>query len=167
MSAWSEWQEVTTHIPTASRRLFRASAPNYQGADNTQSLTQEAVNQLVQHGINRVISLNEYRYTESERQLLDNAGIAYLHLPVVDFTAPTLEQIRRAIMMYSKKPNANVLVHCGFGHGRTGTLITAIQLYETNGHLNLNQTMPTNHVERDSQREVLRAYQQSLFDGEL
>lgn len=164
---WHRFEEVTTHIPRGSHRLYRASAPNYAGFDGSQRLTQSAVDHLATHGITRIISLNMVEYTDEEKTRLNLAGVAYLHLPVEDFTAPTLEQIRRAITMFSKEPVANTLVHCGYGHGRTGTMVTAIQLWQTKGHLDLAGMQEANHVERDVQRDVLRAYQQELRKQEL
>jgi protein-tyrosine phosphatase len=156
---WQRFKEVTEHIPSDIRHLFRSSAPYYNGQDEPQNIDENAVEFLVQHNIHRIISLNGCSYTENSIELLAARNISYLHLPVEDFTAPTLEQINAATAMWSKKPDANTLVHCGYGQGRTGTMVTAIQIWETGGNLDLEKAVSENGVERDVQREVLEEYQ--------
>ncbi|KAJ7188736.1 protein-tyrosine phosphatase-like protein [Mycena filopes] len=145
-TTFARFLEVTANV-TGGRRLFRSSAPGTMRA----------------RGITRVLSLNEQPYTAAARTMLANAGIAYLHLPVEDYHAPTLDQIKRAVTFWSKAPVTNMLVHCGYGYGRTGTMITALQLWMSNGHLGLDRAMTENHVEREEQREVLRCYQAELM----
>ncbi|KIY66178.1 phosphatases II [Cylindrobasidium torrendii FP15055 ss-10] len=160
--------EVLQHV-SGGRRLFRSSAPGYDDVneDAPQNLTADDIEVLTSRGITRIVSLNEQGYTPAALERLKNAGIAYLHLPVVDFTAPSMDQIKRAVTFWSKAPKTNMLVHCGYGHGRTGTMITALQLWMTNGHLGLDSTMTANYVEREVQREVLRRYQAELMNIEL
>lgn len=158
---WRNFEEVTVYV-LAGRRLFRASAPNYTSGDSSQNLTQTAANFLRSRGITRIISFNAVRYTQAEINRATAAGIFYLHLPVVDYGAPTLVQLQRAFDFFSNAPNASTLVHCGFGHGRTGTGVTAIQLYSTRGVSPAESTWRTvNHVEMDVQIQVL----QRLRDG--
>lgn len=154
---WNNFVQVTQHV-LKKRRLFRASAPHYDGADSTQRLTQESVDFLTSHQINRIISFNEYKYTEAELKLLDGSpGIAYLHLPIIDFGAPTLEQLLRAIEFYKKEPLASTIVHCGFGWGRTGTGITALQLFQSFGAAPPESDWESvNHVEKPGQMKILR-----------
>lgn len=54
-----------------------------------------------------------------------------VHLPVKDWTAPTVEQLKRAGAFLGGK--SATLVHCKYGHRRIGTGITALQLFADNG----------------------------------
>ena len=93
---WHRFSEVTQYVP-AGRHLFRSSAPNYDGEDSSQRLTQTAVDFLVKKGINSIISFNQFSYGEDLiTSLLEPAHIAYRHLPVNDFQAPTLDQLKGA-----------------------------------------------------------------------
>lgn len=65
---WQNWQEVTNHLqPTMrGRKVFRSSAPNYNGHDSSQNLNQAAVDILVQRQINRIVSFNQVPYNAEE-----------------------------------------------------------------------------------------------------
>lgn len=57
--------------------------------------------------------------------------INYLHLPVEDYKAPTIEQLKSAISFIENEIRLNraaVLVHCAAGKGRTGTILAAYLL---------------------------------------
>lgn len=167
-TGWHRFEEVTAHIPRGSHRLYRSSAPNYKTfeRDGSQRLTQSAVDELAARCITRIIAVTTMPYSNKEQARLESAGITYLHLEVRDFTAPTLEQIQRAVDVFSQEPIASTLVHCGYGWGRTGTLVTALQLWQTKGQLDLASVQAVNHVEKDEQRAVLKSYQQELLKQE-
>ncbi|TFK62635.1 hypothetical protein BDN72DRAFT_848449 [Pluteus cervinus] len=82
---WNRFIEVTDHV-----LLFRSSAPNYNGSDNTQRLTQESVDFLVQNNINRIISFNAFSYNQNEINRLKAAHIDDKHLQILDFTPQQL-----------------------------------------------------------------------------
>lgn len=54
-------------------------------------------------------------------------GFSSLHLPVRDLTAPTPEQLVRALEFidHSQASGNGALVHCLMGQGRTGTVLAA------------------------------------------
>ncbi|MEI6232990.1 MAG: dual specificity protein phosphatase 23 [Planctomycetota bacterium] len=72
--------------------------------------------------ISAIVSLTE---TPLERAFVEEFGFRYLHLPITDFTPPSIAQID-AFILFLKKAEADSLatvVHCGAGMGRTGTML--------------------------------------------
>jgi protein-tyrosine phosphatase len=152
-AGWRNWAQVTKYVTNKS--LYRSSAPNYSGEDCTQQLTPAAVGYLADNGIDSIISFNEHPYNEDEHQLLRNAKINYLHLPVKDFGAPTLGQLEDAITFFTNPGQQSTLVHCGYGRGRTGTGVTALQLHATAGRKPDESEWGGSGVETKGQEAVL------------
>jgi len=159
-AGWENWAQVTKYVP--GKCLYRSSAPNYSGEDCTQQLTPATVGYLTENGIDSIISFNDHPYKADEHQLLINAKINYLHLPVKDFGAPTLGQLENAITFFTKPEHQSMLVHCGFGRGRTGTGVTALQLHATRGREPDEIEWGRNGVETERQSAVLRQLVKSL-----
>lgn len=139
---WFRWKEVEKYC-LPGHRLFRSSSPNYKtpledpidGGDRSQRLTQDAVNWLTKNKINSLISFNQFSYKPEELDLLKEANITYWHYGTKDFTSPSIENLKNAAKFHAGFEGAVTLVHCGYGHGRTGTGISAIQLYAEDGNL--------------------------------
>jgi len=91
-------------------------------------MDEAAVHFLLQQGITHVISLNSEPLSPEELELLRKNGIHYTHVPVTDHTSPTLDQLKQIWTAYAAHRGEKTLVHCGYGEGRTGTAISAIQL---------------------------------------
>lgn len=149
---------VTTHMPSGDR-LARSSSPNYIIRDSDQNLTDASIKFLQEQGIEHVIGLNSKANDETIKKKLKDGNIEYTPLPVQDFTAPTLEQLAEGNAAY-RKHRGGTLVWCGYGHGRTGTMITALQIYaeKDKGEDRNDITYAdyrTNHVESAEQFEVL------------
>jgi len=77
---------------------------------------------LREHGIQVVITLAE---TPLRRNWVNDAGLMAVHVPVVDMTAPTLDQIELCLRVIhrARSQQFGVLVHCTAGLGRTGTIL--------------------------------------------
>ncbi|KAF8869834.1 hypothetical protein BD779DRAFT_1583351 [Infundibulicybe gibba] len=150
------------------RRVYRSSAPNYRGSDATQRLTNDAVKFLQENRISGIISFSGLPYTPAELFLLGAAGIEYRHLPIPDFEAASLDQLLAAYnFVVDQGDDGGTLFHCGYGHGRTGTGITGIQLHTTHGENPDKSTWELeNHVETPAQVAVLAKLRDSFRDSE-
>ena len=159
-AGWFRWRQVTAHIPPDCV-LYRASSPNYTTGDVSQRLDADAVDFLAQVGVRGIASFNSVPYAAKWTALLAAAGIDYLHLPTPDRTPPSRADLDAAReFLLAKKC---VLVHCGYGHGRTGTGVTAIQLYQTRGLLPPEEDwMAINYVETAEQVQALRYLAEEL-----
>ncbi|KAA8646682.1 uncharacterized protein ATNIH1004_005357 [Aspergillus tanneri] len=147
--------------------LARSSAPSYIDElekDGTQELSVRQADFLKENGFDNIISLNSQRLSEAEEDLLKKRGIDYTHLPVKDFHPPTLDDLRTGVAEYNN--HRATLVWCGFGHGRTGTMISAIQI-EVNAKSGLERLtedlFKKNHVEKESQFKILEKFQEERF----
>ena len=134
LDGWYRFTQVINFVPSG-HKLYRASAPNYKTTvtDSDQDLTQAAVNFLVSQGIDSIDSFKEYVYTTAEKERLAKVppAIKYLHIKLGDFKPPTLAQFAQVNAFFLS--NKSTLVHCGYGWGRTGTGITALQIFTENG----------------------------------
>ncbi|MDK2972269.1 MAG: hypothetical protein PWP23_2024 [Candidatus Sumerlaeota bacterium] len=72
-------------------------------------------------GISGVVTLTE---RPLPRQDLAHLRLSYMHLPIVDYSPPSLAQIRDFVEFVDHAERA-VLVHCRAGVGRTGTMLAA------------------------------------------
>ncbi|PHH61787.1 hypothetical protein CDD81_7951 [Ophiocordyceps australis] len=161
------FEYITEHFNPGDK-LARSSAPNYDDTvqkDETQEVRPETIGFLQEQGITQIISLNEQAEDARVREPIEKASIKYLPMPAKDFTPPGREQMRQAWDTFSQN-RASTLVCCGYGHGRTGTLVSALQIYaesEKSAPQRLTRAdYDKNHVERDEQRQVLEDLQNEL-----
>lgn len=166
-AGFHNFEQVNGHIPNTDK-LYRSSAPYYNGQDSDQRLTDASIKFLQDKKIEHVISLNSQANNATIKDKLTAAKIAYTALPVVDFHAPTLANLQTGNQEYQKH-RSGTLVWCGFGWGRTGTMVTGLQIYAekakpkptklTHSDYEKNHVEPTHNGESTGQFEVLDSLQ--------
>lgn len=157
------FEQVKLHLlPTD--RLFRSSAPHYKSRDSDQRLDPESIAFLNKQNIKHVISVNwpADDATITMTNTLRTAGIAHTPLKVEDHHAPTPEQLKKGNTEWEKH-RPGTLVWCGFGHGRTGTMVSGLQIMaekkKPHPHKFTHDDYVRNHVETQDQEDVLNKLQ--------
>lgn len=150
------FSRVTAHMPV-NDKLYRCSAPHYI-RDSDQKLTADSIEYLKDNEIEHVISVNSKARDITITKALKDNSIAYTPLPVENFHPPTMKDLETGNTEY-RKHRAGTLVWCGFGWGRTRTMISGLQIYAEKGKsssMRLTRAdYDINLVEEDEQRNLL------------
>jgi len=115
-------------------------------------------------GFRALVSLTE---TPLNASLVQEAGMKYLHLPIEDFSPPTLEQIRKFVDFARNcaRNEEPVLVHCHAGVGRTGTMLACYLVADGKSAEESIQTIRSlrpGSVETATQERVVKEFERSL-----
>ncbi|WP_347900984.1 protein tyrosine phosphatase [Pseudomonas purpurea] len=115
-------------------RVYRSSQPYYDPVtgDTPQVIDAPVIEVLNKFNIRLIVSLNHYEIEEG-RGLLGKYKIRYLFLGVKDFSAPTASKLDEACRQINTtiKEGHSALIYCGYGQGRTGTMMTAWEMFAT------------------------------------
>jgi len=134
-------------------RLARSSAPYYNGEDADEAINETSIEFLNNYAIKNIISLNSVELPPRQRGWLRAAKISYSHIKAVECAAVTQEQFDQIWNAYNEA--GVTVVYCGYGDGRTGMAISAIQLFQCRA-LNDND-FRANGVQCSSQLAALNA----------
>ena len=144
--------------------LAASSRPRTGGAGADEGGECDDLAELVREGFAGVVSLTE---GPLPAEAVEGSGLAYLHLPVRDFSAPSLETVRRFVDFVRRisAGRGPVLVHCGSGYGRSGTMAACYLVSEGSSAEEATakvRRLRPGSVETEEQEEAVRAWE----DGE-
>ena len=88
--------------------------------------TKQGYAEMREFGITAVVNMREARYDDVK---LGIGGERHLHLPTVDHTPPSVDDLARGVAFISdeinSQENAKVYIHCAAGCGRAPTMAAA------------------------------------------
>ncbi len=101
------------HLEAVDAKVWRGAAP-----------TDEGYRALAGAGVTTVVDLRAEKGVERDHVVARALGLEVITLPVRDGQVPSVEQVQAFLRVVADAPG-RVLVHCGAGVGRTGTMVGA------------------------------------------
>ena len=119
---------------------------------------------LNEQGIDTIASMTE---TPLDPPVVDASGFEALHLPVVDRTAPSKEQIDSFVRFVDSRLEGGhrVVAHCLGGYGRTGTMLACYLVRRgmaSDEAIALVREKRPGSIEGDAQEQAVAEYEERL-----
>lgn len=119
---------------------------------------------LKEEDIDAIVSLTEHPL---HNVLIEEFGFEYKHVPIEDLTAPSLEQIDEFVEFATrmKKMGKKIVVHCGAGVGRTGTMLACYLVhkgYSAADAISEVRRKRPGSIETPEQEEIVIRYAEKL-----
>jgi len=98
--------------------VFRGAQPSSEGFQA-----------LAKMGVKTVIDLRESgSRADSEKRVVEKAGMRYVNIPFSGYSAPSDQQIARVLAMFEDSAAGPVFIHCRRGADRTGTVVACYRV---------------------------------------
>jgi tyrosine-protein phosphatase SIW14 len=117
---------VAAEKPAAHVRNFdKVNDQIYRGGDPTAV----GLTELGAMGVKIDLDLRETgEATKTEQDEAEKLGIKYVNIPMKPFSAPTEDQMQRALALLRETKSAPIFVHCRRGKDRTGAVIACYRI---------------------------------------
>lgn len=79
-------------------------------------------------GVKTVISLTDGDQQPGEREMVEQAGMKFVHIPMKTQAAPAPEQVRQFLSLVNNAASQPVFVHCVGGKHRTGVMTAVYRM---------------------------------------
>lgn len=124
---------------------------------------------LREQGIQLLISLT---VDPPRRDLVNEAGLLVVHVPVIDMHAPSQEQIDLCLGSIAKghAQNMGVGIHCGAGLGRTGVILACYFVHkglDAQSAIARVRRLRPGSIETDEQVEAIEQYASGFGSTEV
>ncbi|MEJ5903496.1 hypothetical protein V7V80_02210 [Pseudomonas kermanshahensis] len=152
--------------------IYRASQPNYPGDDSVQIFTRNIIKWLKREKkVDVVVSLNHCPLAADSARWFVSEDIDFIHVVTPDFTAPNKYDVHDACKKVYKaaQNNRKCLIYCGYGQGRTGTMVTACEIYtaiKKGESWKTEELIKASTAEEDNQEAMLRMLAQLITPKE-
>ena len=115
--AFAQAETSISNFGKISDGYYRGGQP--QGSDYTA---------LAAMGVRTVINLTSHDAEETEKSMVENAGMKYVQIPMTTHEYPSLSKVNDFLQLVNDPANQPVFVHCVGGKHRTGVMTAAYRM---------------------------------------